>query len=449
MGNVGAHSFQWRYGRPLRSALPAFADGVTHYERSITLPTYDYTKALVQTTPDDPIYPYPRLDRERVGPPEPATYRLLVVENRFLQLLFLPELGGRLYQVVDKASGQRLFYQNPVIKPSPFGERGWWLGVGGMEWAVPTQEHGYLEYVPWDMDVVQENDIIMVRMSTAGLQSGMEVVATVRLRADESRFGVRLIVNNTTDQAHPLQMWSNAMVTPGMANRVGPDLRFVVPTDEMITHATQDGALPPPQASFPWPLLDGRDLAMPRTWNGYIGAFSPRPLPFFGVYDLAQDSGAAIIHNNEVPGAKIFGFSRTFDPSLYTDDQSDYVELWSGAQPTFWDNPPLAAGDQRSITTEWLSLWGIGDLQWATSDAAVGLLDQDDTHSTVVVATSRIINDATVVVSMNGGELVRTAALDLRPDQPLAIDLTVAPTLAELQVSINGLPVLPPMLFDN
>jgi hypothetical protein len=397
-------------------------------ETTLTIPTYAYEDALLPTAPDDPIFPYPRLDRSLVGPRQDRSYRALVVENRFLTLTFLPDLGGRLYQAVDKATGHPLFYQNPVIKPSVFGQRGWWLGVGGMEWAVPTEEHGYLEYLPWEMSTMLSGEGVTVRAETTEQQTGIPITGRVELLADEGRFTVSLEGTNSTDTAHPFQMWTNAMLSTGGANRIGPGLQFTIPTDTMVVHATEDPGIPGPHETIPWPVLGGRDLRRPAVWNGYLGAFSPSPVPFMGVYDLRRDEGAAVVHGPGTVGAKLFGFSPSFDRSLYTDDGSDYVELWSGAQPTFWDYPPLAPGTTRAIHTAWLPLQGIGSLAVASEDGAVGIVRHEDEEgsgdsTTVALATARMVGEAVVVVQIDGREVFRSAPLDLRPDLPLAVDL--------------------------
>jgi|GEM_PF-661262 len=440
MGNVGQHYVQWRYNRSLRYAQPPMTGGTATRETTLTISTYDYASALVPTSPGDPIYPYPRLDRSRVGPPQPRTYRALVVENRFLELTFLPELGGRLYRAVDKATGYNIFYQNPVVKPSPFGQRGWWLGVGGLEWAAPTEEHGYLENVPWEVTQTQQSNSVRVRVQTVERQTGLNVEGTVLLRADEGRFNATMAVNNPTGAPQPLQMWTNATLSPGGTNQIGPGLHFVAPTDRMIVHATQDPALPGPRAMIGWPLHNGRDLSRPANWNGYLGAFSPAPVSFLGAYDTNLDAGAAVIHGTGTVGAKIFGFSRNFDKQLYTDGPSEYVELWSGAQATFWDYPPLAPGAARSIDTAWLPLWGLGDLVSASSDGALGVATRSDGGRSITLHSTRVVPAAVVVVRRDEQEIFRSAVLDLRPDQPLVIDLpTAVSSTGRLRVEAPGL----------
>ena len=88
---------------------------------------------------------YPVLDRaayEGSNPePKEVAYRTLVLENEYLRLTFLPDLGGRIYEVLYKPTGHVETYHNPVLKPSPWGppEQGWWLaeaqqGRPGASW---------------------------------------------------------------------------------------------------------------------------------------------------------------------------------------------------------------------------------------------------------------------------------------------------------------------------
>jgi hypothetical protein len=439
MGNVGQHYYRWRYGEELRYAQPPLAEGVRVRETTIALPTYAYEQALVPTAPDDPIYPYQRLDRERVGPPQPRDYRAVVLENRFLELTMLPELGGRLYRAVPRATGHNLFYANPVVKPSVFGQRGWWLGVGGLEWAAPTQEHGYLEHLPWELTTREQDGGRVARVAMTEQQSGMQVVGEVGLQPDAGTFSVQMQVTNDTPAAHPLQMWTNAMLTPGAANHTGEGLHFLMPTEQVIIHAAEETQAPAPGELMPWPTLEGRDMSYPAAWDGYLGAFAPQPLPFLGVYDTQRDEGAAVLHGPETVGGKVFAFSEHFNRDYYTDDGSDYVELWSGAQPTFWDNPPLEPGATRSISAVWLPLWGIGDLAVASEAGALGLSQRPDGGSTVTLAVARSIPGAEVVVRLDGAEVFRSAPLDLRPDLPLPLDLPRDVRGRALEVEAPGL----------
>jgi len=102
------------------------ADVVRYEVTEITIPTYPYSRHLSPATdPDVADYPLRVFDRaayEASAPkPVPARYRLLVLENRYLRLEVLPDLGGRIYGLTFKPTGSEQMYRNPVIKPTAWG----------------------------------------------------------------------------------------------------------------------------------------------------------------------------------------------------------------------------------------------------------------------------------------------------------------------------------------
>ena len=87
-------------------------------EESLELPTYVWgspdPNPPFQRRGRDRIYPYPLLD-DMGEEARPVSYRALVVENEYLRVTVLPELGGRLYSAVDKPTGEEIFYRNNVV----------------------------------------------------------------------------------------------------------------------------------------------------------------------------------------------------------------------------------------------------------------------------------------------------------------------------------------------
>ncbi|MEZ4617714.1 MAG: DUF5107 domain-containing protein [Caldilineaceae bacterium] len=143
---------------------PAPVGTVVYYEDQVTLPTYPYER--YQSDVVDPTYnwPYKRFDVERfraeAPTPEPRIYRLLVLENAYLKVLIMPELGGRIWRVIHKPSGAPIFYQNDVVKPTHWGtdQQLGWLALGGIEWGLPVSEHGYDWGVLWGYIPLQHSE---------------------------------------------------------------------------------------------------------------------------------------------------------------------------------------------------------------------------------------------------------------------------------------------------
>jgi hypothetical protein len=357
----------------------------------ISIPTYPF-EPYVRTMVDPGLgdYPVVVLDRaayEASNPrPVSKTYKLIVLENAYLRLGVLPELGGRLYQVVFKPTGNDELYQNPVIKPTGWGPpsppyppgANWWLAAGGMEWGFPVEEHGYEWATAWGYDFVPAEDGgIMLSLFTRDSRRPY-VVVDIILPPDAAYFIVRPRITNAWGSSFRFQWWVNAMLAPGPANRPGPALRFVFPNSEMTVHSTGDATLPAAGQPMSWPEANGRDMSRLGNWNQWLGFFQ-RPAAagdFSGVYDPAADEGMARVYPSGVArGSKGFapGWSDPIDSRTWTDDGSGYVELQGGLTPTFSDWYELAPGDEITWDEIWYPVAGLGGLTYATAGGAIHL----------------------------------------------------------------------------
>lgn len=372
------------------------------WEQEITLNTYDWPAALVPTAPDDPIYPYPRLNFDAVGPPVPRTYQAVVIQNDYVQLWVVPELGGRILRWTDRTTGRQLLYNNAVVKPTRWGYRGWWLAVGGIEWAFPVEEHGLNEYRSWQYQLLRNG----VRVWDTDDRTGLTIEMTVMLDAGHNYFTLAPRITNPTASPQPYQFWTNAMLLLSDSNAPSPALVFILPDDTVTVHSTGDASLPGPGGQMSWPLHNGRDFSHYGEWRYYLGLFAdPAQAGFVGAYDQESDQGVVRIFPHTVAtGVKIFCLG-DLPPSLWTDDNSRYFELWGGLTPTFWSYLTLEPGATVSWTERWYPVNGIGGYNWANEEAAIRLLPTGD-QAEIGVAVTRAIS-ATVVLRRGGIEVQR------------------------------------------
>ncbi len=397
---------------------PAPAGTVRAEEVTITLSAYSYAAAFVPSEPSDPIFPYPHLDFDRVGPPVPRTFRAIVLENPYTAITIVPELGGRIYRWVDKTTGRDLLYRNPVLKPTHWGYRGWWLAAGGIEWAFPVDEHGLNEYRPWQVQAASSGDQVTFLMSDTEDHTGMTVSVAVSLDSAHAYFTVRPRLYNPTASAQPFQFWINAMVALA-ENGNTPALRIVLPTDEVAVHSTGDASLPAPKKVVSWPVYRGRDLSTYGTWEGYLGFFSSPQAQqgFMGAYDPGVDEGLVRVFPPALaPGAKVFG-PATLDPALWTDDGSNYVELWGGATPTFWDYGTLNPGEALTWEERWYAVSGIGGYRYADERLAINATEENGLLR-IAIAGSGFFSGR--VLLKQGTQVVAQRPVALWPGQPYA-----------------------------
>ena len=350
---------------------------------SITIPTYVVEPALVEEF--NPTYnmSYYRLDRSRYDPSrvEDRAYTLIVLENDYLRLSILPELGGRIYQAIFKPTGNNIFYQNPVIKPSPWGppEMGWWLAVGGMEWGLPVEEHGYEWGTPWQFAINDLAGGVRVAVWDTDADDRMRAMVVITLLDDEALFHVAPSIENPTDQPIDYKFWLNAMLAPGPGDAPSEDMRFIMPGEEATVHSTGDPRLPDAWKGMSWPVYNGVDWSRLGNWRQWFGWFQ-RPQAagdFQAVYDAGYDEGVVRAYDSGLAqGVKFFGFGWGDDalpPDLYTDDSSAYVEMHGGVAPTFAETRRLQPGQRITWNEQWYPVSGLGGLTWANSQVALHL----------------------------------------------------------------------------
>ncbi|CAN5402879.1 hypothetical protein BH10CHL1_BH10CHL1_04810 [soil metagenome] len=358
-------------------------DTVTYYETAVILPTYPYEQ--YQTDAIDPTYqwPYKKFDVERfrAEAPKPAmrTYKLLILENRYLKVTILPELGGRIWQVIHKPSGKPMFYQNAVVKPTHWGSPNQlgWLALGGLEWDLPVSEHGYDWGSAWNYTTAQPSDqLATVTLSTPQDGRYLNASITVSLRAGAASFEFEPTITNVSDHALNFSYWQDAVLAPGSGKKLNAQLHLVLPNDKMTIHSTFDPTLPQPGQPFTWPIYQGRDLSRLGNWQQYIGFFEAPTAhgPFVGVYDPITDAGVVRIYPSDVmQGSKVFGlgWADRLTSDNFTDDDSSYMELHGGLTATFSDTYRLSANNSVNWRETWYPVQGIGDLTFANELAAM------------------------------------------------------------------------------
>ncbi len=370
----------------------ASSDAAVFSTTTISIPTYPYAAYLTDAYNAGYGMTYPVLDWGRYNAanpvPVPKTYQLLVLENAYLKVTLLPELGGRLYQLIEKATGQNQLYQNPVIKPTSWGppEQGWWLAVGGIEWCLPVDEHGYFSGVPWTWDVVSSTAGVTVTVhAPTGSSAKVRAAVSVFLPSDRAYVAVEPYLENPTYAPVDVKFWINAALAPGAANAPTEGLSFVLNAPEMAVHSTGDSRLPgayptmptAPDHRFTWPVYEGVDYSALRNWNEWLGFFEyPQAVRgYAGVYDRLQDAGVTRVFPPDVAvGSKAFatGWAHALDWRTWTDGaKSGGVELHGGPAPTFWDTTRIAPYGHLTWREIWYPVVALGDLSAATAEAAL------------------------------------------------------------------------------
>lgn len=338
----------------------------------------------------------------------PRTLTAVILENDYLKLTVLPEIGGRIYSCQFKPTGNNEFYSNTVLKPTHWGppEQGWWLAAGGMEWCLPVEEHGYETVTAWSYTTASASDGVTVTLRDSTANDRIRAAINVYLPADRAYFVVQPRIENPTAYPINYKYWTNAQIAPGPLNDLSSELEFIFPVDQVTIHSTGDGSLPGEGRAMSWPWYNGRDMSRLGNWNQWLGFFE-RPAAqrgFMGAYDHSVDEGMARVFPEDIArGAKgfAFGWTSPLSSDNWTDDDTYYAELHGGLAPTFDDSVPLAAGAHVEWSEVWYPVAGIGGLTLANREAAL-YLDKSGSTAHVGVQGTRTLTDTHVVLWRTG-----------------------------------------------
>jgi hypothetical protein len=325
---------------------------------------YPYAHYLTWMRDNATGVPFATLDRQSYDASLPSTrpqsFKVINLENSLLRMRFIPELGGRLYQVTYKPTNQGIFYNNPVVKPSHWGPldgaHNWWLALGGIEWAFPVQEHGYEWGSAWTYRTQLDANAASIILSDSDASDRVRVTVTVTLRAGDAGWTITPQVENPLPRPVSIQFWLNAMLTLG-GDTIPPDTQFNLPTSSARVHSTGDARVPGEHSSVAWPIIQAVNFAQYGNWQNYLGVFAG---PLSGSTLSASSAQTHLQLMRTFPaaqavGVKLFAFGPQFADRSYTDNDSQYFELWGGPNKSFWpeDNVTIQAGAKLGWSETW------------------------------------------------------------------------------------------------
>ena len=371
------------------------------------------------------VYPVPFIDKAyQDDPPRAVTYQAARLENEFVKLVMLPEIGGRIFLGQDKSNADYdFFYRQDVIKPALVGLAGPWIS-GGVEFNWP-QHHRPGTYLPTDVTIEDEGDgVFTIWMSEHDPLNRLKGMHGIRLRPDSSLIELRGRLYNRTPHVHTFLWWAN------VAARVHENYQSFFPTD---VHYIADHAV---RAMSSFPIAEnsyyGVDYAA-RPGANDLTRYSNIPVPtsymvcqtqdhFFGGYDYDAGGGFVHVANRHIaPGKKQWTwgndeFGWAWDREL-TDENGPYIELMAGV---FTDNQPdfayLHPYETKTFSQFWWPYQELGPVQQAGKDLALRLEVGDDRRIDLGVAASRRF-EALRLVLLDGGDLLHEETFPAAPDR--------------------------------
>ncbi len=430
--------------------------GVSVKREPLVLPTYlpraadrnpMFLEKRVYQGSSGKIYPLPFIDRiaaEKVN----QAWDAVQVENDFLRVVILPQIGGRIHIGQDKTNGYDFFYNQAVIKPALVGLAGPWIS-GGVEFNWP-QHHRPSTFMPADVQIEEHADgSKTVWLSEHDPLARMKGMHGVCLHPDKALLELKVRVYNRTPHVQTFLWWANvaARVHERYQSFFPPDVCHVadhakramsefplcrdryygvdygararggVPSEEVATQFVPPGTYASNDLSW------YANIPVPTSYMG-MGSRDN----FVGGYDHRREAGMVHVANPNIsPGKKQWtwgnqAFGYAWDRNLTDADErgefGPYIELMAGV---YTDNQPdfsfLMPGETKTWSQFWYPIQKIGLAQKASLDAALSLRVQGRRARVGVSAAAQF--PAAKVRLLVKGRTVGEWTRDLAPGAPL------------------------------
>jgi tetratricopeptide (TPR) repeat protein len=400
--------------------LAAHSQPVHAWEGSITISTYRLgppdPNPPFPLVNEQPVYPYPMLDDLGNGR-EPKSWRAIFLENQFLKVIILPELGGHVYSVYDKVHHREMLYRNQVIKYGLVGPRGAWI-AGGMEFSFPFAHT--TDTVSTVSSALHHN----VDGSSTALVGAIDWVSdmywqiAITLRPDAARIEEGVALFNATPLSHLYLFWTNTAVP------ASNDLQYIYPMRETIS----DDPFAIVQS---WPVWNDVDQSWYRNNSGATAIFAREvKRNFFGVYYHRSNYGVVHVSDyREDPGKKLWSWGtarsgRIWD-TILSDTDGPYNEIQSGRFATQGYREFMEPDRVEQWTEYWYPVSDLnGGFVEATSQMALNVAFA---HGQAKLLFSPVapIRHATIAVSVDNAVLRTIPDVELAPLHPATYSIPV------------------------
>lgn len=407
------------------------------WEETVMIPTYGigkpekspmFLEKRVYQGSSGVVYPYPVIEKIE-DTCEERPYHAVFLENEYIKVMILPELGGRVQMAYDKIKGRHFIYYNNVVKPALVGLLGPWIS-GGIEFNWP-QHHRPSTFLPVDYTIEKKEDgTAIVWVSERERMFHQKGMAGFTLRPGKAVLEIQGVVSNPTPMPQTFLWWANPAVA------VNDFYQSVFPADvnAVFDHGKRDVSR--------YPIATGTYYKMDYSAGVDISRYKNIPVPtsymairskynFVGGYENDTRAGLLHVANHHVsPGKKQWtwgngDFGKAWDRNL-TDADGPYIELMTGV---YTDNQPdftwLQPYEEKRFTQYFMPYRELGVVKNASSDLLMNIEPDGCGTSVLKLFATSLQKDLRIVVKNNGVSLFEEIA-DLCPENVFERTLDIA-----------------------
>ena len=407
---------------------------VRAWQEEIMLPTYEigeeeknpiFLEKRVYQGSSGVVYPYPVVEKISDEKKEKA-YQALFIENEYLKVMILPELGGRIHMAYDKVKKRHFVYYNQVVKPALVGLTGPWIS-GGIEFNWP-QHHRPSTFLPTDCSIEENADgsktIWCSEVERMFRTKGMQGFT---LHPGKAYIEIKVQIYNRTSFPQTFLWWANpaVVVNDGYKSVFPPDVYAV------FDHGKRDVSK--------FPIATGTYYKQDYSAGVDISKYKNIPVPtsymaiqskfdFVGGYEDDVQGGLLHVANHHVsPGKKQWtwgngDFGVAWDRNL-TDEDGPYIELMTGV---YTDNQPdfswLQPYEEKSWVQYFMPYAEVGYVKNATKEAIVNVETKEGVTE-IILYTTAVYKNLRICLKDKQDKTYLDKVINMSPAEPLKISV--------------------------
>ncbi len=415
------------------------------WQEKVVIPTYEvgvpdknpmFFENRIYQGSSGVVYPNPviekiydeKKDKEYIG---------LFLENEYLKVMILPELGGRVQMAYDKIKQRHFVYYNQVIKPALVGLCGPWIS-GGIEFNWP-QHHRPSTFEPVDFSLEENEDgSKIIWVNEVERMFGTKGMAGFVLHPGKAYLEIKVKLFNRTALPQTFLWWANPAV------KVNDDYQSVFPPDvnAVFDHGKRDVST--------FPIATGTYYKVDYSPGTDISRYKNIPVPtsymaihsdydFLGGYE--HDTAAGVLHvadHHVSPGKKQWtwghsDFGRAWDRNL-TDEDGPYIELMAGV---FTDNQPdfswLMPYEEKTFTQYFMPYRELGVVKNANKDVLVRVQKNNDQLQVKLFSTA--VRKVRIQVK-HQDEVLLNEEINIDPENIYVKDIKTGEEITDQNISI-------------
>ena len=303
---------------------------IARCQQKATIREYKKTFTTYPFSDPDPvpditkIYPYYRFD----GFTDDAIqkeWKVVELENEFLKIMILPEVGGKVWAAIEKSTGKSFIYYNHVVKFRDVAMRGPWTS-GGIEANYGIIGHTPNCATPVDYTIIEKKDgSVSCVVGVLDLLTRTSWRIDINLPSDKAYFTTGSFWYNSSPFEQPYYTWMNTGI------KAAGNLEFIYPGTNYLGHEGEYSS---------WPVNEENGKNISFYENNDFGTYKSyhvfgKYTEFFGGYWHDENFGMGRYSTHDDKAGKkiwIWGLSQQgmIWDKLLTDTGGQYVEVQSG-----------------------------------------------------------------------------------------------------------------------